>query len=117
MRTRREQVQAYRFTTRRIVSAMLSGEPETTDLPMRRLGYAVFASVMVAAIVFAGVGIYGLLNPGGRRPAENALIIERETGARYLYLQESCTRFSTTRPRGSSSASPTRLSGRCRAAR
>ncbi|GIH09705.1 type VII secretion protein EccB [Rhizocola hellebori] len=87
MRTRREQVQAHRFVTRRIISALLSGEPEAPDLPMRRLAMAVFGSVMVAAIVLAVVGVYGLLNPGGRRPAENTLLIERETGARYLYLQ------------------------------
>ncbi len=87
MRTRREQVQAHRFVTRRIVSALLSGEPESPDLPMRRVALAVFGSVMVAAIVLAVVGIYGLLNPGGQRPAANTLLLERETGAKYLYLQ------------------------------
>ncbi|MEV4757062.1 type VII secretion protein EccB [Micromonospora sp. NPDC049559] len=87
MRTRREQVQAYRFVTRRIGSAMLSGEPETTELPMRRLGLAVFGSAMLATIVFAGVGVYGFLRPGGGRPADNQIVIERETGARYVYIQ------------------------------
>jgi len=86
MQTRRDQVRAYRFVTRRIVSALLSGEPETTELPMRRLGLALLASIMVAAIVFAGVGVYGLLNPGGGTPGENSLVIERETGARYVYV-------------------------------
>ena len=51
MRTRRDQVQAYRFVTRRIVSALLSGDPETNELPMRRLGMAVFGSVIAAAVV------------------------------------------------------------------
>ncbi len=87
MPTRREQVQAHRFVTRRIVSALLAGEPETPDLPMRRLALAVFGSIMVAAIVFAAVAVYGLLNPGGRRPAEQTLLIERETGSKFLYLQ------------------------------
>src|SRR5437763_7860455 len=86
MQTRREQVRAYRFVTRRIVSAMLSGEPETADLPMRRLALALFGSAMIATIVFAGVGVYGLLRPGGGTPTANALIIEKETGARYVYL-------------------------------
>ncbi len=86
-RSRREQVQAHRFVTRRIISALLSGEPEAPELPMRRLAMAVFGSVMVAAIVLAIVGIYGLLNPGGSRPAENTLLLERESGASYLYLQ------------------------------
>ncbi|HEX5594632.1 MAG TPA: type VII secretion protein EccB [Micromonosporaceae bacterium] len=86
MRTRREQVQAYRFVTRRIISALLSGEPETNDLPMRRLGLAIFGSVMVAAIVFAGAGVYGLLTKRGGSVAEETLVIERETGAKYVYL-------------------------------
>jgi type VII secretion protein EccB len=87
MQTRREQVRAYRFVTRRIVSALLSGEPETTDLPMRRLGFALFGSVMLAAVVFAGVGVYGQLNRGGATPREHTLIVARETGARYVYVQ------------------------------
>lgn len=87
MPTRREQLQGYRFVTRRIVSAMLSGEPESTVLPMRRLGLAAFASVMIATIVFAGVGVYGILRPGGKSAwkKDNTLVIERESGARYIY--------------------------------
>lgn len=88
MQTRREQVRAYRFVTRRIVSALLAGEPETNDLPMRRLGGALLASLMVGGIVFAIVGVYGLLNPGGGQLDGNALVIERETGARYVYLDD-----------------------------
>jgi type VII secretion protein EccB len=88
MQTRREQVRAYRFVTRRIVSALLSGEPETTDLPMRRLGLATFGSALVAAIVMAGVGVYGLMNPGGGKPEANSIVIERETGARYVYVED-----------------------------
>ena len=85
MRTRRDQVQAYRFVTRRIVSALLSGDPETNDLPMRRLGMAIFGSVLVAAIVLGGAGAYGQLT-GNAAPLEaNTLVIERETGATYVY--------------------------------
>ncbi|HZM84589.1 MAG TPA: type VII secretion protein EccB [Candidatus Limnocylindrales bacterium] len=87
MRSRREQVQAHRFVTRRIVAALMFGEPEAPEPPMRRLILAVVGSVLVAAIVFAGIGIYGLLFPGGRNPAENTLVIERETGAKYVFLQ------------------------------
>src|SRR5688572_5568267 len=84
MRSRREQVQAYRFLTRRIGSALLSGEPETTELPLRRFAYALFGGLVVGAVLVAGFGIYGLLVPGGRRPVEGAVIIERESGAKFL---------------------------------
>lgn len=88
MQTRREQVQAYRFVTRRIVSALLSGEPETNNLPMRRLGMAIFGSVMVGAVVLAGAGVYGLVTKNRAPLAAQTLIIERETGAKYVYLDE-----------------------------
>lgn len=87
MRTRAEQVQAYRFVTRRIVSALLSGEPETTERPMRRFGLAVFASSMLAAIVFAAIGVYGFINPAGGKLADNAIVVERETGARFIFRE------------------------------
>ncbi|MET8039424.1 type VII secretion protein EccB [Micromonospora sp. NPDC005215] len=86
MRTRRDQVQAYRFVTRRIVSALLSGDPETTNLPMRRLGMAVFGSVIAAAVVLGGVGAYGQLT-GNKVPLKDqTLVIERETGATYVFM-------------------------------
>jgi len=85
MWSRREQHQAYRFLTRRIVSAVLSGEPETNELPMRRFGVALFSGVGVALLVIAGFTIFGLMYPGGGRPQENVIILERETGALYLY--------------------------------
>ncbi|WP_030486405.1 type VII secretion protein EccB [Micromonospora chokoriensis] len=87
MRTRRDQVQAYRFVTRRIVSALLSGDPETTNLPMRRLGMAVFGSVLAAAIVLGGVGAYGQLTGNAAPLDDQTLVIERETGATYVFMQ------------------------------
>ncbi len=87
MVARYEQVRAYRFVTRRIVSAMLSGEPESNELPVRRLGMSLFASVIVGMIVLAVVGVYGFINPSGGKPAENDIVIERESGARYVYIE------------------------------
>lgn len=86
MRSRRDQVQAYRFVTRRIVSAMLSGEPETNELPMRRLALALFGSLMVGAIVLAGAGVYGLVTKNKAPLEPNTLVIERETGAKYVFV-------------------------------
>ncbi|MFU8870904.1 type VII secretion protein EccB [Micromonospora sp. SL4-19] len=85
MRTRRDQVQAYRFVTRRIVSALLAGDPETNDLPMRRLGMAVFGSVVAAAVVLGGAGAYGQFTKNSAPLEPNTLVIERETGATYVF--------------------------------
>jgi type VII secretion protein EccB len=87
MQSRREQLQAYRFLTRRIVGGLVLGEPETNERPMRRFGLSVTFGLLLAAVIFAGVGVYGLVRPGGGRPAENALILERESGAKFLYLR------------------------------
>lgn len=87
MRTRREQMQAYRFVIRRIVAAVLSGEPETLDRPMRRFGISLFVSAMVAVIGFAAFGIYGLIANPGRELEDNTLVIERGTGSIYVYLE------------------------------
>jgi type VII secretion protein EccB len=86
MVARYEQVRAYRFVTRRIVSAMLSGEPETAEQPTRRFALSFFGSLLVGAIVLAVVGIYGFINPSGGTPAENDIVIERETGARFVFV-------------------------------
>lgn len=88
MRARRDQVQAYRFVTRRIVAAMLSGEPETTDRPMRRLGLSVFASSMVAVLGMAAFGIWGLVTGQTSDLVENTLVIEKESQARYVYIDD-----------------------------
>jgi type VII secretion protein EccB len=88
MQTRREQVQAHRFLTRRIVSAMLSGEPDTNDLPMRRLAQAVFASVMIGTIVLAVVGVVGVVTGRGSGLEPNTLVIESGTGATFVYLDD-----------------------------
>ncbi|WP_238006613.1 type VII secretion protein EccB [Dactylosporangium sp. AC04546] len=87
MVARYEQVRAYRFVTRRIVSAMLSGEPESNELPVRRLAMSIFGSVIVGAIVLAVAGVYGFINPSGGSPDENDIVIERESGARFVFIE------------------------------
>jgi type VII secretion protein EccB len=85
MWNRSDQYRAYRFLVRRIVSAVLSGDPESNELPMRRFGTALFGGILVAVLVVAGFAVYGLIFPGGGRPTENVIILERETGAVFIY--------------------------------
>jgi type VII secretion protein EccB len=86
MQTRSDQAQAYRFVTRRIVSALLSGEPETAERPMRRFGMAVFGSIMLATIVFAVSGVLGFFIQSGVKLEANSIVIEKETGANFVYV-------------------------------
>jgi type VII secretion protein EccB len=89
MRTKREQVAAHRFIVRRIISAMVSGEPETLDLPMRRMAMSAIAGTAIAALVFAGFWVVGLIWPGGAQSwqVDGAIIVEEETGTRFVYWE------------------------------
>jgi type VII secretion protein EccB len=91
MQTRKDLLQAHRLMTQRASQALILGEPDTPEMPLRRLNVAAFMGVMVAVLVFAGFGILGLLSPGGAQGLEQpgTIIIEKETGARYVWCQGS----------------------------
>lgn len=84
----RDMAHAYRFLARRLSSALLRDDPDSPDAPMRKLAIASFGSVMVALLVVAGAGIYGVVRPGGNTAWKSGqdLIVEKETGTRLVYL-------------------------------
>ena len=65
MATRRDQLQSYQFLTQRVISAFVMRETDPPQSPLRRGIGAVFAGVMVAVIVGAVFGVYGLLTKVG----------------------------------------------------
>lgn len=87
MRSRRDQLQAYQFLRHRIVSALLSGEPESVESPMRRIVRTSFAGLMVAVIALAVFGIIGLLKQDGASGwrAQDTIVMEKGTGAAYVW--------------------------------
>jgi type VII secretion protein EccB len=88
MASRSDQLHSHQFTLQRVVGALAMRDPDPVSSPMRRIGGALFASVMIAVLAVAAVGVYGLLRPGGGSTWRNgnAMIIEKETGARYVFL-------------------------------
>lgn len=88
MRSRRDQLQAYQFLRRRIVAALLSGEPDALDSPMRRIVRTTFAGTMVAVILLGGFGFFGLIRKGSATSWKqgNSLIIQKEDGARFVWF-------------------------------
>lgn len=90
MRTKREQVAAHRFVVRRIVSAMVGGEPETLDLPMRRMAITATVGVVISGLIFAGFWVVGLVWPSGATSwkEDGAIVVEKETGSRYVYWDD-----------------------------
>ncbi len=88
--SRREQLQAYRFMQRRIRTALLDSDPDTNDAPLARMGTATYAGIMVAILVLAGAGIYGIFNRGGSVAwkQDGTLITERETSRQFIYIKK-----------------------------
>ncbi|MEU7870741.1 type VII secretion protein EccB [Dactylosporangium sp. NPDC049140] len=87
MPSRREQIQSYQYLMQRVVNAFVAGEADPAMSPTRRLAGAGYASVMVAVLVLAVFGVIGLVKHGGNTSwqASNAVVIEKETGTRYVY--------------------------------
>jgi len=85
--SRRDQLQSYQFLTQRVLSALVMRETDPAQSPLRRGVGAVFVGIMVAVMVGAGFGIYGILTKTGSTnwKAEGAVIVEKESGASYVY--------------------------------
>jgi type VII secretion protein EccB len=89
MQTRRDLLQAHRLMTRRAALALLQAEPDPPDQPLRRLNIGLISSVLVAVIVAAAFGVWGLLAPGHAQDltAPGTLIIDSETGTSYIWCE------------------------------
>ncbi|MGH3734569.1 MAG: type VII secretion protein EccB [Micromonosporaceae bacterium] len=94
MASRKHQLHSYQFMIQRVVAALVMRETDPAQSPFRRAAGAIFASIMIAAIVIAGFAIYGLWDPGGNlrwktwsdsNGGKGVALIEKETGATYVY--------------------------------
>jgi type VII secretion protein EccB len=87
MQTRRDLYQAHKLMMQRVGLALLQGEPDIAESPMRRLSVAAFSGAMVAVLIAAIFGVWGLLSPGGAQGLDTGdkIIIEKETGTKYVY--------------------------------
>ncbi len=76
--------------TQRLGMALLQGEPDVPESPMRRHNVAMFCGVLVAVLVVAGFGVWGLIKPGGATSLTEpgTLIVEEQTGATYVYSRQ-----------------------------
>lgn len=93
MTSRRDQLQSYQFMNQRVISAFVMRETDPAQSPLRRGIGALFAGLMAAVLVAAGFGVYGLLTRTGdtRWQAEGSVVVERETGATFVYLRDRLT--------------------------
>jgi type VII secretion protein EccB len=86
--SRRDQLQSYQFLVHRVISALVMRETDPAESPLRRGVGAVFAGFMIAVILGAGFGVFGLITKIGNSKwqFDGAVVVEKESGQVYLYL-------------------------------
>jgi type VII secretion protein EccB len=87
MQSRRDLFHAHRLMTQRASLALLRGEPDVPDQPLRRLNVAVFSGVFVAVIAIGLFFIWGLLGHGGSslQNQPGVLVIDKQTGTPFVF--------------------------------
>ncbi|MFI2259621.1 type VII secretion protein EccB [Streptomyces tubercidicus] len=87
MQSRRDQVQAYSFVVGRLTSSMLSADPDAVDTHLGRTKRGTVIGLVIGLLLCVGCALSGLLLPGTSTAwrRADAIIVEKETGARYLY--------------------------------
>lgn len=86
MWTQRDQIQAYQFLRRRVVSALVKADANHPVSPSRRLVLGTALSLAAAVLVCAGFGIVGFLKPAASDDWKKGgqVIVEKETGTRFV---------------------------------
>ncbi|HEX8009215.1 MAG TPA: type VII secretion protein EccB, partial [Trebonia sp.] len=86
MHNRKDLLQAHRLMTQRAALALVCGEPDSPNQPLRRLNTATVSSVLAGAIAAAVFGVLGLLSPGAVSGLTNpgTLVIDKDTATPYV---------------------------------
>ena len=90
MATKRDLVEAYSFSRRRLVTAFVSGAPGGREVEPARPGRTIVGGLALAVLLVAGAAIAGVFSP--RDPEDwnkPGLVVSKETGASYVILAES----------------------------
>ena len=66
---------------------------------MRSQSRSLLVGVVIALLVLAGFGVYGLIKPQGT-VGDSKIIVSKKAGAMYVVVDGRCIRFSISRPRG-----------------
>ncbi|MGD7705307.1 type VII secretion protein EccB [Microlunatus sp. Y2014] len=88
MASRKDLLKAYKFTSNRLVAALVDRNPDRVDSPLRRIGMGTFASIMIGIVIMAGFGVVGLINPGNNttwKEETSLVVIDSEAGQVFWY--------------------------------
>jgi type VII secretion protein EccB len=88
MQNRKDLLQAHRLMTQRAALALLCGEPDSPNQPLRRLNVGALAGILVAALVAAVIAVIGFLAPGtvmvSGLTQPGMLVIDKDTATAYV---------------------------------
>ncbi|WP_043620923.1 type VII secretion protein EccB [Nonomuraea candida] len=90
MQTNKDLYQAHRLMQQRLGMALLQAEPDVPESPMRRQNIATFGGILIAILVMAVFGIWGLVRPGNATKLTDPgqLLVEEESGAKFVYSEQ-----------------------------
>ncbi|MBM9624497.1 type VII secretion protein EccB [Streptomyces zhihengii] len=88
MQSKRDQVQAHAFLMNRLTAGMLLAEPDAPESPLGRTTRGTVFGLVIAVVIAAGAVVFGLIKPGGHQLSGKELVVNRDTGARYLFVND-----------------------------
>lgn len=90
MATKKDLVEAYSFSRRRLVTAFVSGAPGGREVEPARPGRTVVGGLALAVLLGAGAAIAGVFSPTAPNDwKKQGLIISKDTGSAYVIVDES----------------------------
>lgn len=89
MPSRQDQLHSYQFTVQRVVSALVMRDTDPAQAPFKRAAGATLASVLLAVVIAAGFGVYGVFSGRGdtKWKADGTVVVEEKSGAHFVYRE------------------------------
>lgn len=90
MATKKDLVEAYSFSRRRLVTAFVSGAPGGREVEPTRPGRTIVGGVAIAVLLAAGAAIAGVFSPTAPTDwKKQGMILSKETGSAYVIVGNS----------------------------
>ncbi|KQW50696.1 hypothetical protein ASC77_25560 [Nocardioides sp. Root1257] len=89
MATKKDLVEAYSFSRRRLVTAFVSGAPGGREVEPARPGRTIVGGLALAVLLGAGAAIAGVFSPTAPSDwKKQGLIVSKDTGSSYVIVDE-----------------------------